>query len=158
MSERGSELMMRASRQLSEMKEFFGTLSEEDLRRPCAGGDAGDTVGAVAAHAAEGYHRLGQLLSQDGRGHGRPDADRRDLRPGAGLGDSGLSGLVARLAGSEAPISLLAGLTDQQLDGAAPPVPHVSIGHGTLEGLIEDVITHQAAHLDTLRQATSPGT
>ncbi len=75
MSERGIELMMRARRQLSEMAEFFAALDEAVLRRPCPGGDAGDTVGAVAAHAAEGYHRLGRLLGSPGHLPGPPVSD-----------------------------------------------------------------------------------
>lgn len=61
---------------------------------------------------------------------------------------SGLASL-----GGEASIRLLSGLTGEQLKSPAPPVPHVSTGPRTLDGLIEDVIDHQAAHLATLRRA-----
>lgn len=154
MSERGIELMKGASRQLAEMTEFFATLDEADLLRPCSGGDAGDTVGAVAAHAADGYHRLGQLLRSTGRLTGPPVSDRHG--PGPHRGAASLPGLRTRLAGSELPIGLLATLTTEQLDSPAPPVPHVSTGRRTLEGLIEDVIAHQAAHLDALQRAVAP--
>ncbi|MCY0955161.1 hypothetical protein [Streptomyces sp. H27-S2] len=152
MSERGTELMMRASRQWAEMTEFFATLSEADLVRPCAGADAGDTVGAVAAHAAEGYHRLGRLLLSTGHVLAAPPASGTS-RPGPSTDHVTLPGLRARLAGGETSIRLLSGLTGEQLKGPAPPVPHVSTDPRTLEGLIEDVIDHQAAHLATLRRA-----
>ena len=70
MSERGIWLVERADRQLSEMIEFFGTLDEGDLPKPCLDGSAedrpGDTVAAVAAHTAEGYHHLGSFLRATG--------------------------------------------------------------------------------------------
>jgi hypothetical protein len=68
-SERGTELMTRMGRQLDEIAEFFGTLNDADLPKPCrdeGGDDPGKTVGAVAAHVAEGYHRLGQFLRSAG--------------------------------------------------------------------------------------------
>lgn len=152
MSERGIELMMRASRQLAEMTALFATFSEADLVRPCAGGDAGDTVGAVAAHAAAGYQRLGRLLRSTGHVLAAPSASGTS-GPGASADHATLPVLRARLAGGEASIRLLSGLTGEQLKSPAPPVPHVSTGPRTLDGLIEDVIDHQAAHLATLRRA-----
>jgi hypothetical protein len=65
-SERGIKLMTKASRQLDEIAEFFGTLDEADLRKPCPDEGAGDTVGAAAAHVAEGYHHLGRFLQATG--------------------------------------------------------------------------------------------
>ena len=69
MSERGTRLMAKADSQLSEMIEFFGTLNEVDLHKPYPDesneDSAGDTVGAVAAHMAQGYHFLGKFLQAD---------------------------------------------------------------------------------------------
>ncbi|MDT9692995.1 DinB family protein [Streptomyces sp. P9(2023)] len=149
MSRRGTELMERAGRQLSEVKELFATLSEDDLLQPCTGGQAGDTVGALAAHIAEGYHRLGRLLPDTAHahaaGHTRPERPAPMTVPD----------LIRRLADAEVPISRLADLTADQLDSMTPPIPHISDASRTLGQVVEEVIAHQAGHLATLRQAVA---
>src|SRR5918995_1696617 len=81
MSERGTRLMVIADSQLSEMIEFFGTLNEVDLHKPYPDEStedrAGDTVGAVAAHMAQGYHFLGKFLQADGYVLGSPATGNR---------------------------------------------------------------------------------
>jgi len=93
MSERGTRLMAKADSQLSEMIEVFGTLNEADLHKPCPDESAEDsdgvTVGAVAAHMAQGYHFLGKFLQADGYVPGAPAAGNRKgrghrYRPGHG--------------------------------------------------------------------------
>lgn len=153
MSERGAELMMKASRQLSQMTEFFATLSATDLLRPCAVGEVGDAVGALAAHIAEGYHRLGRLLASAAHAPGAVPA--RGHEHGS-VGEAvTLPDLLQHLMDGQIPISTLAALTADQLHATAPPIPHVCDSNRTLEGAIEDVIAHQAEHLASLRQALS---
>ena len=167
MSERGTRLMAKADRQLSEMIEFFGTLDKADLHKPCPGEStedgAGDTAGAVAAHMSQGYRFLGKFLQADGyvaespatgnrkgRGHRYRPCHGRTLPPAV------LPDMVDRLTGGKAPIGLLADLTDEQLDSVPPAgSSRFSDGRRTLEQVIDKVIAHQAAHLMTLKRAVA---
>lgn len=168
MSERGTELMRKASRQLDEMAEFFGSLDDADLRKPCPEdgiGDRsdGDTVGAVAAHMAQGYHFLGKFLQADGYVPGSPAAGNRKGRGhrygrghGGTLAPAALPDVVDRLTGGKAPIGLLADLTGEQLDSVPPAgSSRFSDGSRTLEQVIDEVIAHQAAHLVLLKRAVA---
>jgi hypothetical protein len=158
MGKRGGELLARIGRQLDEIAEFFGTLDEADLRKPCPdeGRDnPGDTVGAVAGHVADGYHRLGAFLRSAGyagesptgdTGHGHAQQRSPEATPD----------LLQRLIAGKAPISLLAELTDEQLDGVpAAGSSRFSDGRRTLEQIIDQVIAHQAAHLAAMRRAVA---
>src|SRR5215212_8353796 len=123
MSERGTRLMAKADRQLSEMIEFFGTLDETDLHKPCpdesAEDSAGDTVGAVTAHMAQGYHFLGKLLQADGyvprspaTGNQKGRGPRYRPGPGRAFPPAALPDVVERLTGGKAQVRLLGDLTD----------------------------------------------
>ena len=167
MSERGTRLMAKADSQLSEMIEVFGTLNEADLHKPCPDESPEDsdgiTVGAVAAHMAQGYHFLGKFLQADrylpespatgnrkGRGHRYRPGHGRTFPPAA------LPDVVDRLTAGKAPIGLLADLTDEQLDSVPPAgSSRFSDGSRTLEQVIYEVIVHQAAHLVTLKRAVA---
>ncbi len=167
MSERGTQLMAKADGQLSEMIEFFGTLDEADLRKPCpddsAEDRAGDTVGTVAAHMAQGYHFLGKFLQAEGYVPGSPATGNRRgrghrYRPGHGrtFPPAALPDVVDRLTGAKAPIGLLADLTDEQLDSVPPAgSSRFSDGSRTLEQVIDEVIAHQAAQLVRLKRAVA---
>jgi hypothetical protein len=159
MGERGTWLMVRADSQLSEMIEFFGTLDEANLRKPCADesavDSAGDTVGAVAAHMAEGYHHLGRFLQATGYVPGPPVTGHNHGHD-HGHAPAALPDIRDRMSGGKAPIGLLAYLTDEQLD-TLPPAgsSRFSDGRRTLEEVIDAVIAHQAAHLVTLKRAVA---
>lgn len=165
MNERGTELMTKASRQLDEMAEFFGTLDEAELRKPCpdegAGDGPGDTVGAVAAHMAEGYHHLGRFLQATGYAPGSPttgNSHGQSRRHGLDRAQApeAVSDVLDRLTRGKAPIGLLADLTDEQLDSVPPAgSSRFSDGRRTLQGVIDAVIAHQAAHLVTLKRAVA---
>lgn len=61
-----------------------------------------------------------------------------------------------RLTGGKAPISLLADLTDEQLDTVPPAGSSpFSDGSRTLNRVIDAVIAHQAAHLSTLKRSVA---
>jgi hypothetical protein len=162
MSARGTDLMTKASRQLDEIAEFLGTLNEADLSRPCpdeSTGDAvahpgGDTVGATAAHMADGYDHLGRLLQAAGHGPGSPTTTGHHRHDHARVPEA-LPDLRARLVGGKARIAPLADLTDEQLDSVPPAAGLFSDGRRTLEQVIEAVIAHQAAHLETLKRAVA---
>jgi hypothetical protein len=161
-SERCTELMTRMGRQLDEIAEFFGTLNDADLPKPCrdeGGDDPGKTVGAVAAHVAEGYHRLGQFLRSAGYvGQSRASETSHSDEHGHGRANSpeATPDLLNRLIAGKAPIGLLADLTDEQLDSVpAAGSSRFSDGHKTLEQIIDEVIAHQAAHLAALQRAVA---
>jgi hypothetical protein len=159
MSERGTRLMAKADGQLSGMIEFLGTLDEADLRRPCADesaeDSAGDTVGAVAAHMAEGYHHLGRFLQAAGYVPG-PPATGNNHGHDHGRAPEALPEMRDRLTGGRAPIGLLAELSNEQLDSLPPAgSSRFSDGRRTLEQVIDAVIAHQAAHLLTLKRAVA---
>ena len=157
MSERGTRLMVRADTQLSEMIEFFGTLAEADLRKPCPDESAehgtGDTVGAVAAHVADGYHHLGRFLQATGYIPGPPATGNNH---GHGHAPEALPDIRDRLTSGKTPIGLLADLTGEQFD-SPPPVgtSRFSDGRRTLEQVIDAAFAHQAAHLVTLKRAVA---
>jgi hypothetical protein len=166
MSERGTALMTKASRQLDEIAAFLGTLNEADLGKPCADASAGDTVdaaaahrggdtvGATAAHMADGYDHLGRLLQTAGCVPGSPTTAGHHRHHHARVPEA-LPDLRARLVGGKARIALLADLTDEQLDSVPPAVGLFSDGRRTLEQVIEAVIAHQAAHFATLKRAVA---
>jgi hypothetical protein len=162
-SHRGTELRTRMSQQLDEITEFVGTLTDADLRKPCpdeTGHDAGHTVGAAATHLADGYQRLGQFLLSAGYVPGSPAAGTSHGH-GHGYGHQhaqapvGVPDLLDRLVGGKAPIGLLAELTDEQLDSVPASANRFADGHRTLEQVINEVIAHQAAHLEALRRAVT---
>ena len=167
MSERAIRLRAKANTQLSKMIEVFGTLNDADLHKPCPDesveDSAGDTVGAVAAHMAQGYHFLGKFLQAEGYVPGSPaPANRKGrghrYRPGHGrtFPPAALPDVVDRLTGGKAPIGLLADLTDEQLDSVpSAGSSRFSDGRRTLEQVIDEVIAHQATHLVTLKRAVA---
>jgi hypothetical protein len=75
MSERGTQLLDVASRQIAELLELFSTKDEEAMRLPCPGREKlGDgTTGATTAHIAHVY----QLLA----GFVQTHADQTPARP-----------------------------------------------------------------------------
>jgi hypothetical protein len=163
MSARGTALMTKASRQLDEISEFLGTLDEADLGRPCpeestvdaaAAHRGSDTVGATAAHMADGYEHLGRLLKTAGYVPGSPTTAGYHGHDPARTPEA-LPDLRARLVGGKARIALLADLTDEQLDSVPPAAGLFSDGRRTLEQVIEAVIAHQAGHFATLRRAVA---
>jgi hypothetical protein len=159
MSERGRRLMTKAEGQLSELIEFFGTLEEADLRKPCveedAGDSPGDTVAAVAAHTAEGYHHLGWFLQAAGYVPGLP-ATGNHHGHGHGQVPETLPEMRDRLIAGNVPIGVLADLADEQLDSVPPAgSSRFSDGRRTLHQVIDSVIAHQAAHLVALERAVA---
>lgn len=159
MSERGTELMTKARRQLDEMIEFVGALGEADLHKPCRDDDSRNTVGAVAAHAAEIYQYLGRFLAATGYIPG-PSVTENSHGHGHVASESPphLPELLDRLNGGKTAIGLLAGLTDEQLDSVPPAgSSRFSDGRRSLERVIDAVITHQAALLVMLKRAVALG-
>jgi len=149
MSQRGTALMDKASRQIDEIGALFAALGEADLARPSLE-RPGRTVGEEAAHIAEGYHFMGRFLQSAAYLTGGP--------AGGGVHGRGiaptLSGLRERLAEGRAAIGKLVDLTDEQLDSVPPAKSsRFSDGRRNLEQVLEEVIAHQAGHLIELQRA-----
>ena len=149
MSQRGTELLVKVTRQVDDIAEVFDRLGEADLARADPGRQ-GRTIGEAAGHIAEGYHFLVRFLASMGHVPGRP--------PGGSIHGRGpelaLASLRTRLAEAKAEVGIIAGLTDEQLDSVPPPKSsRFSDGRRTLEQLIEEVILHQAQHLSDLTSA-----
>jgi hypothetical protein len=161
--------MTRVSQQFDEITEFFGTLTDADLRKPCPDKDgdvAGDTVGPAAAHLAEGYHRLGRFLrsagyapgspaTTHGYGHGHGHDHQRAQAPEAVPDVLDVPGLLDWLIDGKAAIGLLADLSDEQLDSVPARVNQFADGRRTLAQVIDETFAHQAAHLATLKRAVA---
>jgi hypothetical protein len=156
--------MNRASSQLAEATGLVDRLTEAELGAPCSdesGDGAGRTVGAVAAHLAEGYDRLGQFLQASGYVPHAPGTDshyhagsEHQEHQGAGSVPESVPGLLNRLAAGTASVGLLADLTDQQL-GSVPDgrSSRFSDGRRTLAQVLDAAIAHQAEHLAALKRA-----
>jgi hypothetical protein len=154
----GIELMEKVRRQLDESAAVFAALDDADLSKRCPdeAGDATGTVGAAAAHLAEGYARLGRFLHSTGyvpavpaadseHGHG---AGHRHVPPPATVAD-----VLELLHRVEQPVALLGDLTDGQLDSVPAKANRFSDGHRTLRQVIDEMTSHQAAHLASVKQA-----
>lgn len=155
MSERGTELMTKASWQLDETAELVGTLADADLRKPClddAPDNAGDTVCEVATHMADGYDRLGGLLQATCHAAEAPGAGHNHRHESART-PAHVSDVLSRLTAGTVPIGLLANLSDAQLDSVPAAAGRFSDGRRTLEQVIDAVIAHQSTHLDVLKRA-----
>ena len=149
MSQRGTDLLDRVTRQIDDIAEVFDRLGEAELARADPERE-GRTIGEAAGHIAEGYHFLVRFLTSAGHVPGSP--------PGGSIHGRGpelaLHSLRARLAEARAEVGIVANLTDQQLDSVPPPKSsRFSNGRRTLEQLIEEVIVHQAQHLSDLKSA-----
>lgn len=181
MSERGIQLHETANRQNSELIDLFSTRDEAALSLPCAGREKlGDgTVGAIALHTADNYNRIAGFLQADDhvlgaeahieRGRHRIPAFIRARGHSDGMHDSqsepgsdyraenvDLQRLLERLSAGQRALSLLADLTDQQLD-AVPPASDMKFSDGqrTLEQIVTSLLNHQHHQIDALKAAVA---
>ena len=179
MSNRGTQLHNAADRQISGLIDILSSHGETVLPLPCPGREKlGDgTVAATALHAADNYHRIAEFL---GAGNNRSSAlgmrwRDRHLIPGiagarghgsrmhgAGRGsnyrarDIDLPGVLERLSSAREALSILADLTDEQLD-AVPPRSEMKFcdGKRTLEQIVGNLLKHQGHQLDALNAAVA---
>ena len=140
------------------------------------------TVAACALHTADNYQRLAGFLQAAGRiGGAHAEAGQGRRIPGfllarghsprahaeRGDGDGGhdadyraetidLEGLLRRLSAGRSALSVLADLTDQQLD-AVPAAGGMKFcdGQRTLEQVVTNVFKHQSHSVDALKAALS---
>ena len=156
MSPRAPQLQETADRQIAELAARLSAAGEPGLARPCPGrGKLGDgTVGAVAAHTADTYHRIGRFVSaprdvgeqrhpgQHGEGYRASEID--------------LDALLARLLSARDVLATIGQLSDEQLD-SVPPAGEMKFADGerTLEQTIASLLKHQHHQVGALRAALS---
>jgi len=149
MSERGSRLRETVDGQISELIAIVASLEEAALRLPCPGREKlGDgTVAACASHTAETYHRIAAFLA----GH---SADRHDHAHNTHNADA--HALLQQLSTARTSLSVLANLTDEQLD-AVPPASGIRFtdGERTLEQVVASMLKHQAHQIEAVKAAVA---
>lgn len=166
MSERGTQLLETANRQIFELISLLSTQGESALKLPCPGREKlGDgTLGATASHVANVYHLLARFLQANGHMLGT----RAGSRPGRG--DSShtdehgseridLQRLLQQLSDASSAVSPLADISDEHLS-SVPPAGSFRFcdGHRTVEQVITNSLNHQSHHIDALKTAvTSEG-
>ena len=181
MGERGSQLLETADRQISRLIGLVSRVDETVLRLPCPGREKlGDgTVGALASHTADSYLRIAAFLQTTNEpSPARPGSDRvarllsaRSHTPprhaDSGHNDItddraykaenvGLPGLIERLSTGREALSLLADLSDDQLD-TMPPAGSFRFcdGHRTLEQVVSSLLKHQGHQIDVINSAVT---
>lgn len=144
MSQRGTQLLEIADGQISELTRLLSTRGDAILTLPCAGREKlGDgTVAACALHTADNYHRIAEFLGGqcDGQHHGERIHNRHYM-----VENVDLQILLERLSSASEALSILAHLTDEQLD-AVPPASNMRFcdGNRTTEQVVSSMLKHQS--------------
>lgn len=178
MSERGNQLLETADAQIRELIGLFSQRGETALSLPCPGREKlGDgTIGALAMHTADSYLRIARFLQGAGeiptprpghrtltlrlaRSHRPPrhaDSNDNDAMHSRDYvaENVDLPGLLERLSAGREALSLLADLTDAQLD-TAPSAGSFRFcdGHRTLEQVVSSLLKHQGHQIDAVKAA-----
>jgi hypothetical protein len=114
-------------------------------------------------HTADNYHRIAAFL-QDQRGGGHTRIAKllhrhgKDKHPDNYRADNiHLPALLDRLSAGRAALSVLADLTEAQLD-TVPPASEMKFcdGQRTLQQIVTNLLNHQSHQLDALRNAMVP--
>jgi hypothetical protein len=182
-SDRATQLHAAAEQQLEGLIDTLSSVDEPILRRPCPGREKlGDgTIGAMAAHTAENYLRIGAFLATSARmstdhgdrlpgkhripgvlrrlGHTPPDHTQHGHSGnghdnGYTADSASLPELIERLSAAREQLAHIAGLTDQQLD-AVPLKDSFRFcdGQRTLEQVLAGLLKHQDHQVQTITAA-----
>ena len=179
MSERCSQLLETADAQIGELIGLLSRRGEAALSLSCPRRDKlGDgTVAALALHTADSYLRIAGFLQESSqipmarraphriprlflaRCHRPPRHVESDHNDGMHRRDYmaenvDLLGLLERLSAGRDALSLLAGLTDEQLD-TVPSAGSFRFcdGQRTLEQVVTSLLKHQGHQIDALKAA-----
>jgi hypothetical protein len=155
MGERGTRLAGTTDRQISELIGLLAAAGGTALNLPCPGrqrlGDG--TVGAIASHTADGYHRIAAFLEttvEESHGGHAPGGH------GAGYSAANvhLGDVLARLLAAKGALALLADLSDEQLD-VVPSAGDMKFcdGQRTLERVVTSLLKHQRHQIDAVTTA-----
>jgi hypothetical protein len=155
---RAQQLQAAADRQIAELAEQLSTAGEQALARPCPGrarlGDG--SVGAVAAHTTDNYHRTARFVSalRDG---GKPH-ERGQHGEGYRASEIKLDVLLVRLAAARDALATIGRLSEERLE-AVPPAGEIKFADGdrTLEDVLASLLKHQRHQVDALVAALSRG-
>jgi hypothetical protein len=154
MSQRAQQLHQTADGQIAELAQRLSTAGEQGITRPCPGrarlGDG--TVGAVAAHTTDNYHRIARFVSahRDGGEQHEPGQHGEEYR----AREIELDVLLARLAAARDALSTIGQLSDEQMD-SVPPAGEMKFADGerTLAQIIASLLKHQRHQVDALAAA-----
>jgi hypothetical protein len=151
---RAPRLLEEAIQQIDTLADSLSRARQAALARPCPGrrklGDG--TVGAVATHTTDNYHRVAEFLRAS-----RGTEARHPASPhGAGYGaeDVDLGDLLDRLETAKHALAVLAELDDEALD-TVPPADDMKFtdGERTLEQIVASILKHQRHQVDALAAA-----
>jgi hypothetical protein len=154
MSTRGQRLLEESIQQIDTLANSLARAGAVALARSCPGrGKLGDgTVGAVATHTTDNYHRVARFLRPTAGG----GASHRGRAHGAGHGveDVDLGELLDRLVAAKHALAVLAELDDRALD-TVPTAGDMKFTDGarTLEQIIANILKHQRHQVDALAAA-----
>lgn len=156
MSDRGTELMAKVLEQLDQASALLAGSDESALHRPYVdreGDHSANSVGSAALHFIEGYQKIGRLL----KGAGYVSASLAEGAPqphGHGKHhDPDMSDVVKGLDAAKIRLTLLADLSDEQLDSVPSVRNQWADGERTLLQVLDTIIDHQAGHLASLQDA-----
>lgn len=173
MTERGTQLLQTADAQISELIELLSAQGQAVMRLPCRGREKLGAVAACASHTADNYLRIAAFLRNEDhappaqvavgpgahriprllRARGHTGTHTRHSGP-YGADSVDLHDLLERLADARDALSVLADLSDQQLD-TVPPASEMKFvdGQRTLEQIVTNLLGHQSHQIDALRAA-----
>jgi hypothetical protein len=181
MGGRGSQLLETADRQITRLIRLVSQVDETVVRLPCPGREKlGDgTVGALASHTADSYLRIAAFLQTtnepsparpgrnrvarllSARSHTPPrhaDGGQHDGTHDRGYKaeNVGLPRLIERLSTGREALSLLADLTEDQLD-TMPPAGSFTFcdGQRTLGEVISSLLKRQGHQIDAVNWAVT---
>ena len=181
MSDRAEQLHTAADEQIAELIGLLSGADEDALHRPCPGRERlGDgSIGAIAAHTAMNYQRIGAFVATGQGRSSRHDHRQQPRRriPGflralghaqpadnpAGAHQNEDGGFTAETDPSEIPerltcarddLTRIAELTDEQLDRVpAKDSFRFCDGERTLEQVLLGLLKHQEHQVQALRAA-----
>jgi hypothetical protein len=153
MSERAAQLHQTAEAQISELVDLLTAGGTAALGLSSGRAKLGDgTVGALASHTADNYHRIAAFLQATVGGHGghMPGSHGDGLR----AENIDLDELLRRLAGAQDTLALTGHLSDVQLD-EVPPASDMRFcdGQRNLEQIVTSLLTHQRHQVDAVKAA-----
>src|SRR3954471_19265322 len=144
MSRRAQHLHQTVERQIAELAQRLSDAGEQALTQPCRGREKlrDGTIGAVAAHTTDNYHRIARFLAAH-------EDDGEQYQPGQHgeiyhATHVELEVLLARLAAARDALATIEQLSDQQLD-IVPPAGSMRFADGerTLEQILDSLLKHQ---------------
>jgi hypothetical protein len=150
MSTRARRLLQEATQQIDTLADGLARAGDAALAWPCPGrGKLGDgTIGAVAKHTTDNYHRVAAFVRATASAGPKPHA------PGYRAEDVDLGALLGRLEAAKDALAVLGELDDVALD-AAPPAGDMRFADGerTLEQVVASILKHQRHQVDALAAA-----